>query len=45
MVGLKKAILVRAELLELSLEELILVIGDGLLVQNEDIRYIIALNL
>ena len=34
MVGLYQTVLVRSKFVELSLEKLILLVGDGLLVQN-----------
>jgi hypothetical protein len=42
---LEDAVLVGAELFELGLEDLIVLVGNGLFVQNEHIRYIIIVNL
>lgn len=45
MVSLEQPRRVRSELLKLLLEELLLVIGDGFLVQDQDLRNIIVVNL
>lgn len=44
-IGLKKSILVRTEFLQFGLEELLLVIGDRLLIENQDIRDVIIADL
>lgn len=45
MIGLQQSRCMRAELLELLLKKLLLIIGDGLFVQNQDLRYVIVVNL
>jgi hypothetical protein len=44
-IRLKDAILVRAELLEFRFKELRFLVCDGLLVEDEDIRDVIGVNL
>lgn len=45
MIRLEQSVLVRPELLELGLEELVFLVGYRLLVQNQDIGDVIIVNL
>lgn len=45
MVSLKKSRRVRPKLFKLLLEELLLVVGDGLFVQNQNLRNIVVVYL
>lgn len=45
MVGLKKPVLVRPELFQLLLEELVLVVGYRLLVEDQDLGYVVVVDL
>jgi len=45
MACLKKAVLMRSELFKLHFEKLVLVIGYGLFVQNQNIRDVIFMDL
>lgn len=45
MIGLQYAILMRSELLELSFEQLGFLVGNGFLIENENIGNVIGVDL
>lgn len=45
MIGLKQSSCMRSKFLKLLLEELLLIIGDGLFVQYQDLRNVVVVNL
>ena len=45
MVGLEDTVLVRAEFLEFGLEELRFLVCNGFLVEDEDVGYVVRMNL